>query len=146
MSLIRDIKLFFEWKKTINKFKKNILENFNNGLTAIKIDRAHRIHYVINIPTEMIDEPYNLRKSDIDILVQDKIKREVSKLSEYLNSIGLGELYDYYQPIEKLEKYSYLVVIGFKLIDSVSLSKFIFWSKIIITFLSILSTILLLVI
>lgn len=82
-----------------------------------RIDRAFRIYTVINIPSELIEEPYNLRKEDIDSLAKTYLRDYSTKLSGFLNSKGLMELYDFYE-ITKVEKYSYLIVFGFSLFDS----------------------------
>ena len=62
----------------------------------------------------MIGEPYNLRKSDIDRFAETMIKEYSLKISEYLDSKGLKEMYDFYE-IKKVDKYAYLVVLGFSL-------------------------------
>jgi hypothetical protein len=79
-----------------------------------RIDKAYRIYNVLNIPAEMIGEPYNLRKSDIDKLAETSIREYTVKISEYLDSKGLKEMYDFYE-VKKVDKYSYLVVLGFSL-------------------------------
>ena len=71
----------------------------------------------MNIPAEQIEEPYNLRKSDIDNLAQNYIKDYTSRISRLLNEKGLVELYDFYE-IKKVEKYSYLVIFGFSVFNT----------------------------
>jgi hypothetical protein len=72
---------------------------------------------VVNVPSELIEEPYNLRKSDIDLLSEKFIREYSKQLSGFLDTNGLMELYDYYD-IEKVEKYSYLLIFGFKPFNS----------------------------
>ena len=89
MSIISDLKLFFSYKRIIKKNRVRLQSDFN-----MRIDRADRIYTVLNIPTDLFEEPYNLRKEDIDSIAQKYIKDYISELSKFLNSIGLSELYE----------------------------------------------------
>ena len=109
ISLFKKIKIFREFKKIL-KLNKTELEQ----VFGARIDNAYRIYNVLNIPAEMIGEPYNLRKSDIDKLAETSIREYTVKISEYLDSKGLKEMYDFYE-VKKVDKYSYLVVLGFSL-------------------------------
>jgi hypothetical protein len=109
ISFLKKIKIFREFKKVIKLNKIELEQVF-----GARIDNAYRIYNVINIPAEMIGEPYNLRKSDIDKLAEASIKEYTIKISEYLDSKGLKEMYDFYE-LKKVDKYSYLVVLGFSL-------------------------------
>lgn len=137
MGLFKKIKLFSSYKKIIKNNRVDLEAKFN-----IRIDRASRIYTVLNIPDELYGEPYNIRKSDIDAISEAYIKEYIQKLSEYLNSIGLNELYDFYDPIKKVDKYSYLIILGFKPLNSVRYNKLI-WMRLvpIISIISILSLI-----
>jgi len=137
MGFFKKIKLFSSYKKIIWYNRVSLESQFN-----IRIDRASRIYTVLNIPDELFGEPYNIRKSDIDSISEVYIKEYIQKLSEYLNSIGLNELYDFYEPIKKVDKYSYLIVLGFKPLNSVKYNKLI-WMRLIpiISILSLLSLI-----
>ena len=121
MGIFKDLKLFFGYKKIIKKNKVNLEGNFN-----IRVDNADRLYTVLNIPTNLVEEPYNLRKADVDIIAQNYIRDYISDLSNYLNSIGIAELYDFYEPIKKVDKYSYLIVIGYKQLDSVEINKILY--------------------
>lgn len=121
MSIIKDLQLFFSYKSILSKNRVRLNGDFN-----IRIDNADRMYTIINIPTNLIEEPYNIRKSDIDMIAENYIRDYISNLSTFLNSIGLVELYDFYEPIKKVDKYSYLVVIGYKNLDSVELNKIIY--------------------
>ena len=112
ISIFRKISLFFTYRKAIRKIEKELGKEFN-----IRIDGAYRIYTVLNVPSELIEEPYNLRKGDINTLSQNFIKEYSSQLSKFLDSNGLYELYDFYN-VEKVDKYSYLLIFGFSLFNS----------------------------
>lgn len=120
---------FFKKYRLYSSYKKAISENSVNlkSMFGIRIDRANRLYTVINLPEENFEEPYNLRRYDIDLISENYIKEYIRRLSEYLNSIGLSELYHFYEPIEKKDKYSYLIVLGFKPFNSVEYNKFIWF-------------------
>jgi hypothetical protein len=130
---MKKISLYFGYRKSLRKIKKQLMSQY-----SARIDRVGRIYTVINIPVELI-EPYNMRKSDIDSVAQNFVKEYTSALSKFLNSNGLFELYDFYD-IEKVEKYSYLVVFGFSLFNTQKVAKnLILWwipSLILIIFLT----------
>ena len=109
ISLYKKIKIFREFKKILILNKTEIEQVF-----GARIDNAYRIYNVLNIPLEIIGEPYNLRKSDLVKLAETSIKEYTNKISEYLDSKNLREMYDFYE-IKKVDKYSYLVVLGFSL-------------------------------
>ena len=109
ISLYKKIKIFREFRKVL-KLNRTELEQ----VFGARVDNAYRIYNVLNIPAEMIGEPYNLRKSDIDKLAETSIKEYTVKVSEFLDSKGLKEMYDFYE-VKKVDKYSYLVVLGFSL-------------------------------
>ena len=95
------------------KIKKELFNNF-----FIKIDWAYRLYTVINIPNELIEDPYRVRSKDldkdIDILSDQYIRKYAYDLSVFLNENGLQELYGWYSR-EKVGKFSYLLVIGYQL-------------------------------
>jgi hypothetical protein len=109
ISLYKKIKIFGEFKKTIRLNEVELEQIF-----GARIDKAYRIYNVLNIPAEMVGEPYNLRSSDIDKISEKTIREYSIRISEYLDSKGLKEMYDFYE-IKKVDKYSYLVVLGFSL-------------------------------
>jgi len=125
MNIFKKIRLYREYKSLIKKNRVRLESDF-----GIRIDRANRIYTVLNIPEESFGEPYNLRKGDIDIISERFIREYVSKLSMFLNEIGLSELYDFYEPIKKVDKYSYLIIFGYKPFNSVEYSRFI-WFRLI---------------
>lgn len=111
-NLFNQIKLFLFFKSTI---KNNFLV-LNTSLNLRK-DISNRLYTVINIPTDSIEPPYNLRTTDINIIAENYIKDYCFNVGKVLDSLGLKELYRIYS-ISKVDKYSYLVVIGFSLFES----------------------------
>ena len=112
ISLIKKIRIFSQFKKII-KINRVELENKFN----LRIDSANRLYTVINVPPEAIGEAYNLKKTDIDIIADNFIREYSKELGAYLNSKELNELYEFYD-LKKVDKYSYLVVVGFSLFKS----------------------------
>ena len=109
ISFLKKLRIFRDFKKVLKLNKTELQEVF-----GARIDNAYRIYNVINIPVEEIGEPYNLRKSDIDLIAEKSVRDYSSSISKYLDSKGLQEMYDFYE-IKKVDKYSYLIVIGFSL-------------------------------
>ncbi len=111
-SFLKKLKLFISYRKIIKSNKSEILQKF-----GFRIDNANRIYTVLNIPEELVGDAYSLKKSDIDTISQNFIREFVKEVSTLLNSKGLNELFDIYK-VEKVDKYSYLIVIGFSLFKS----------------------------
>ncbi len=120
MNIFRKIRFYGEYKKAIKDNKKSLENDF-----GIRIDWANRLYTILNVP-DVMGEPYNLRKSDIDKASEKYISEYLSRLGNYLNSIGLAELYDFYKPPQKVDKFSYLLIIGFKHLNSVKINN-VFW-------------------
>jgi hypothetical protein len=112
VSIYKKIKLFLTYKKAIKKNRLILSKNF-----GLRIDNAHRLYTVINIPDNLIGEAYSLKKSDIDLISENYIREYASELRKYLNTIGIKELYEFYDT-KKVGKYSYLLVFGFSLFRS----------------------------
>lgn len=112
ISFIKKVRLFLLYRKTIKKIEKELERNFN-----LRIDKASRLYTIFSIPTDVIDEPYNIRRADFDALVQTLIKSYTNDLSKLLNGKGLNELYDIYK-MEKIDSYNYLLVYGYSLFKS----------------------------
>lgn len=127
ISFFKKISLFFTYRKFIKLIEKQLETEF-----GARIDNASRIYTVLNIPENMIEEPYNLRKTDIDNLAKNFIKDYSTQLSRFLDSKGLRELYDFYE-VEKVEKYSYLLIFGFSLFNTKKVFRqlYLFWIPII---------------
>ena len=112
ISFLKKIKLFNSFKKALKENKSELQLKFN-----IRIDNAYRLYTVINVPEELIGEAYSLKKSDIDRISENYIRQYSTDLGSYLNSKGLNELYEFYK-IDKVGKYSYLIVFGYRLFKS----------------------------
>lgn len=110
--MLKKIKLFYLWKRTIKESKFELQQKFN-----LRIDRAQRLYTVINVPEELVGQAYALKKSDIDSISENYIRAFSADLTSMLNERGLQELFRVYE-IQKVDKYSYLVVIGFSLFKS----------------------------
>jgi hypothetical protein len=120
ISFFKKISLFFVYRKIVKSLKRDLETDF-----GARIDKAYRIYTVINIPETLIEEPYNLRKADIDNLAKNFLKEYSNTLSQFLNKKGLIELYDFYE-VEKVEKYSYLLIFGFSLFNTQKLLRQIY--------------------
>lgn len=130
ISFIKKIKLYRQYYKAIRRNKKELSQRFN-----IKIDLANRSYTVLNVPPSIMEEPYNIRKSDIDKIAESYITDYTNALSNYLDTIGVKELYKFYD-VKKVDKYSYLVIYGYSLFDSVKFSKNLFFGFIPVTLIS----------
>lgn len=112
ISIIKKVKIFNSFKKSINENKFELEQKFN-----MRVDKANRLYTVLNIPQDMVGEPYNIKKSDIDIISEKFVKEFISSLSIFLDSKNMRELYKVYE-VKKVDKFSYLIVIGFSLFQS----------------------------
>ena len=112
ISYFTKIKLFLSYRKIVKQNKSELQKNLN-----IRVDNAYRLYTVLNVPEELIGEAYSLKKSDIDRISETYIREYSAEVSRFLNSKGLVELFRSYE-IKKVDKYSYLVVIGFSLFQS----------------------------
>ena len=108
LNIIKKFRLLFTYIKIIINNKSVLNESYK-----IRYDYIFRLYTIINIPTDLIPEAYDLKKSDIDKLSQSYVSDFMVNISSLLNKIGLIELYVVYD-LKKVDKYSYLVVIGFK--------------------------------
>jgi len=110
---------FFKKLRLFKTFRKTLKENSDvlNRDFGIRVDRAYRLYTVLNIPEELIGEAFTLRKSDIDRISEPYIREFSNELATFLNSKGLNEMYDFYE-VSKVDKFSWKVVIGFKLFRS----------------------------
>jgi hypothetical protein len=110
--LLKKIKLFKEFKKKIKSKEEELLVKFN-----IRVDNSCRMYTVLNIPEDLIGEAYSLKKSDIDKISENFTREFTLGISNFLDTLGLKELYEIYE-IKKVDKYSYLIVIGYSLFKS----------------------------
>ena len=135
-NLFRKISLFFTYKKIIKNIKTELELDF-----SARIDSIGRIYTVLNIPFEMFDEPYNLRKADIDTLSKTYINEFRRRFSDFLISKGLMELFDLYE-VKKVDKYSYLLVFGFSLVNTKKLANNLITTAVVLSSISIFGIIL----
>jgi hypothetical protein len=112
ISFLKKVKLFRSYKKILKEIRTELEPKFN-----VRIDSAKRIYTVLNIPEDLVGESYSLKKADIDKISENFIREYTSELSKYLTSNGLAELYDVYK-VDKVDKFSYLIVVGFSLFKS----------------------------
>ena len=112
ISFFKKLKIFISYRKIVKENKIALERDLN-----IRIDNAYRLYTVLNVPEELIGEAYSLKKSDIDRISETYIREYVFEVSKMLNSKGLMELFRTYE-IKKVDKYSYLIVIGFSLFET----------------------------
>jgi hypothetical protein len=110
--MFNKIKLFYSYRKIIKSQRLMLSQKY-----SIRIDKAWRMYTVLNIPEELVGEAFSLKKSDIDRISDNYIRQFYTELGQELNKNGLTELFNIYD-IQKVDKYSYLVVIGFSLFKS----------------------------
>lgn len=110
--MLKKLKLFFFWRKTIKESKFELQQKFN-----LRIDSAQRLYTVINVPEELIGEAYALKKQDIDRISETYIRGFSGELTQTLNQKGLQELFKVYE-IRRVDKYAYLLVVGFSIFES----------------------------
>lgn len=123
-NFFKSIYLFFLYRRKINKLKDQLMTNFN-----ARIDYIFRIYTVLNIPKEFIEEPYDFRTSDINSISQNYLRAYSNQMQEYLNSNGLRELFDIYE-IKKVDKYSYLIILGYSLFNTKRFANNLIYSSI----------------
>jgi hypothetical protein len=111
ISFFKKLTLFSLYKKTLKLNKLRLERELN-----IRIDSAYRLYTVLNIPEELYGE-FTLKKSDIDKISENYIREYTFEVSKFLKSIGLNELFESYE-VKKVDKYSYLIVIGYSLFRS----------------------------
>lgn len=107
--MLKKLRLFFVWRKVINQNKSLIENKFK-----LRKDLACRLYTVVNVPEELVGDAYSLRKGDIELITKNYVESYTQEVSKWLNENGLQELYKIYE-IKKVEKYSWLIVMGFSL-------------------------------
>lgn len=122
MKFFKNLRLFRSFKSILNQNQVLLEGDYN-----IRIDKAFRMYTVLNIPEDLFGEPYNIRTGDIDTISQTYLRDYIRKLSDFLNSKGLSELYDFYEPVKRVEKYSYLIVLGFKPFNSLKYNNILYF-------------------
>lgn len=125
VSVWRKLKLYLQYRKNVVS-NKSLLEN-----AGLRIDRVKRIYTVVNVPETLFDEVYGMKTADINRVSQSYITEKVREISKMLNGIQLAELYKLYET-KKVDRYSYLLVIGFSLLDTKKMADN-FWYRILPT-------------
>jgi len=120
-NVFKNIKLFNFYKKRIKTVQDTLKLKYN-----VRIDKADRMYTVLNIPENLIGEAYSLKRSDIERISQTYLKEYVTELGIYLDSIELKELHKTYT-VEKVGKYSFLLVFGFSLFKSHKYYNFMYY-------------------
>lgn len=139
ISLLKKIKLFRQFKKVVKSSEEELSKQFN-----IRIDRSYRLYTVLNIPEFLIGESYSLKKSDIDRISENFTRQYTQELSQFLDVKKLLELYEVYE-IKKVDKFSYLIVIGFSQFKSHTYYSNIYYKVIPTTLLMILAILFLII-
>jgi len=109
ISFFKKIQLFLYYRRIVKQNQVLLEQDLN-----IRIDDAYRLYTVLNVPEELIGEAFSIKKSDIDKISESYIREYTMVVAKFLNSIGLSELFQSYE-VKKVDKLSYLVVIGFSL-------------------------------
>lgn len=112
ISFFKKLSLFREYRKILKSNERDLQTRY-----SMRVDKAKRIYTVLNIPEELIGEAYGVKKSDIDRISENYIKEYIGEIAKVLNEKGLSELYSVYE-VKRVDKYSYLIVMGFSLFMS----------------------------
>lgn len=120
ISAWRKFKLYLQYRRNLVS-NKSLLEN-----SGLRIDRVKRIYTVVNVPENLFDDVYGMKTSDINRVSQSYITDKVREISKILNGIQLTELYKLYET-KKVDRYSYLLVIGFSLFDTKKIADFLWY-------------------
>lgn len=121
VSLLKRIRLFFFYRKIVKDNARELERNF-----GLRIDKAQRLYTVLNIPEEIIGDAFSLKKSDIDRISENYIKEYSSEITRFLTSKGIGDILSFYE-VRKVDKFSYLVVIGYSLFKSNEYYDTLYW-------------------
>ena len=127
MRIFKIISLFFTYRSILKSIKIQLELEYN-----ARIDNIYRIYTVLNVPENLIEEPYNFRNSDIETLSKNYILEYRRNLSNFLISKGLLELFDLYD-LRKVGKYNYLLIFGYSLINTKKIANRIISSTILLS-------------
>jgi hypothetical protein len=125
VSAWKKFKLYLQYRKALVNNSEILSES------GLRIDKVKRIYTVINVPETLFESVYDLKTSDINRVSQSYITERLRNVSKTLNGIGLSELFKTYET-KKVDKYSYLVIIGFSLFDTKKVANNL-WFKILPT-------------
>jgi len=113
LSLFKKIRLFYFFKNILKNHKTELLDVYN-----ARVDKISRIYTVLNIPDDIIKEKDPFTAA----LTKKYIEGYISEISDFLSRKGIMEMCKFYT-VEQVEQYSYLIVIGYKFIDTEKLAK-----------------------
>lgn len=108
------------WKKLslYGQYRSIVLQNKDELATLnLRVDMVNRLYTVVNVPEELFDGIYDTKSADIVRISKSYLTEYIRQVSRTLDALGLTELYQIYDT-KKVDKYSFLVVIGFKLFDT----------------------------
>ena len=117
IGLFKKISLYLSYRKALLDNKNELLSGRN-----FRIDGVNRLYTVVNVPPELFDEAYTMKTSDINKISEPYITEFVKQVSDILDSKGLRELYEIYD-ISKIDRFSYLVIFGFKFFNTDRVAK-----------------------
>jgi hypothetical protein len=121
ISLRRKYQLYKIYRKAVLSRQDELASEY-----GLRVDFVNRLYTVLNIPKELIEEPYDLRKADIEMLSQRYIKEYITYVGQYLDSNDLKELYSIYE-VKKIGKFSFLVVFGFSQFNTDKVAKNLYY-------------------
>lgn len=136
VDMLKKLRLFFLWRRVINQNRALIENRFK-----LRKDLACRLYTVVNVPEELVGDAYSLRKGDIELITKNYVESYTQDVSKWLNENGLQELYKIYE-IKKVDKYSWLLVMGFSLFKTQSFYNRLYFIAIPLTILSIITLLL----
>jgi hypothetical protein len=111
LSLSKKMKFFFEFYKAVKSNKRKLYEEY-----YIKVDYVGRLYTILNFPDKKLDEAYKLLEVDEAKIVKAFNDEYVKDLFNFLDSLGLQELYRIAE-YKQVDRYSYLIVVSFSLMD-----------------------------
>lgn len=113
---------FGVWKKTIKQHE------FDLSTMGYQIDEAYRIYTVYDTEKFVTPEYQTIMEVDREKYDYAIITREVTRLRQFLDSVGLAELYAVYA-YEPTKTGKYIFVVGFKEAKSHEWIKWHLWAQ-----------------
>jgi hypothetical protein len=111
VSIWRKLSLYRQYSKLLSENRSAL------GQLNFRVDMVDRLYTVVNVPEDLFEGVYDARKSDAIRISQTYMAEYLRNTSRALNDLGLSELYRVYDT-RMVDKYSFLVVIGFSLFDT----------------------------
>jgi hypothetical protein len=135
VSLIKKLKLYFQYRKLLKEHKRNLLKTL-----GLKLDWLYRPYTVlpIQIPQEDIDTYGNPNLPSYINLKENYVKGYIKECDALFKTIGLSELVAIIK-IEEYEENIVAIAFGFSLMDMAKFFNRIIYSSLFIIILSIIS-------